>query len=668
MIRRVLVIGILALVAAPTAHAAGFRVLYASDWTGSMQIFAADPSGRARLGQLTFAQPTEPCIGPTACGFTNPQPSPDGRWLVYRALTQCCQPGTLWLARADGTRAHAIGRVEAGVWTLDSRRYVYNAPDGFHVVTTGGRDSIVHQRPPGSGNCSPDTFAFIGNGGLTLLRGGRRRILVKTDILSFSCSRDGRRIAYATRDGVSLVSPANGRSHLLYPAPEGRFVYQADVAVSPDGRFVAFTLGQGIKLVDIRARRVRALAPYGHGLAWAPDSSRLLYVESTLSTNSDALSVGDIKTVTPVGHVRTVISSSKSYGGQLIAAAWTRSPRGLSYRRPQQVDGVFAGGPVQELVTDGNRVAFIACGAISSWAITTNILTMIARPPDYCRSINSRGHSYSLGLAGDRVAWAEKGWGLCFRWDAYEATIGESPITLAGGSGCLGGTPTDGVGTHVGAGDLLVRSRWHMTSGANGRAVSEQSIERIEPKGCPCPVVSSSPGPYAPLDVDAGRIVVSGMNETRILDANGTVLLSLPVPTLAAQLSGPDLVLSGSQLRVYDANTGAVRRTWPFQAAGHDCDFYGDPSCLGMPRLRLGDFERGLVAYTLDGQVHLLRVNDGADKIVARGTLPRFADSGLVFADGARVRLLPFDRLPLSTETSQMAIDASGSERPRRAR
>jgi hypothetical protein len=87
-----------------------------------------------------------------------------------------------------------------------------------------------------------------------------------------------------------------------------------------------------------------------------------------------------------------------------------------------------------------------------------------------------------------------------------------------------------------------------------------------------------------------------------------------------------------------------------------------------MPRLRLGDFERGLVAYTLDGQVHLLRVNDGADKIVARGTLPRFADSGLVFADGARVRLLPFDRLPLSTETSQMAIDASGSERPRRAR
>jgi hypothetical protein len=188
-----------------------------------------------------------------------------------------------------------------------------------------------------------------------------------------------------------------------------------------------------------------------------------------------------------------------------------------------------------------------------------------------------------------------------------------------------------------------------MTSDANGQAVSAQSIERVEPDGCPCPVVSSSPGPYTPLEVDAGRIVVSGTNETRILDANGTVLLSLPVPTLAAQLSGPDLVLAEfSELRVYDANTGAVRRTWPLPTtAGHDCDFYGDPGCLAaLRRVKLGDFAHGLVAYALDGQVHLLRLSDGADKIVAPGTLPRFVDRGLVYGDGARVRLLPFDRLP----------------------
>ncbi len=534
------------------------------------------------------------------------------------------------------------------MWTRDSRRYVYNPPDGLHVATTAGRDRIVHRRPPGSGNRSPDTFAFIGNGGITLVRGGHERILVRADVFGFSCSRDGSRIAYATRDGVYLVSPANSRSHLLSSTPEDLFVFRADVAVSPNGRFVAFTLGQGIKIVDLRTRHVRALAPLGQGLVWAPDSSRLLYVESTQSTSGDSISVGDVKTVTPGGRVRTVVSASKSYGGQLVAAAWTRSTRVL-YRRPQQVDGVFAGGPVQELVTDGDRVAFIACGAVSTWTTATNVVTTIARPPDYCRWVNSRGHSYSLVLAGDRVAWVEKGWGLCFHWDAYEATIGAAPIATGDGSGCLGGTPIDGVGTHVGAGGLLVRSAWHMTSDGSGRAVSEQSIERVEPDGCPCPVVSSSPGAYMPLDVDAGRIVVSGTNETRILDANGAILLSLPVPALAAQLSGRDLVLAAfSQLRVYDVDTGELRRTWPLPTtAGHDCDLYGDPSCLAsVRRLKLGDLAHGLAAYALDGQVHLLRLSDGADKIVARGTLPRFVDRGLVYADGARARVLPFDRLP----------------------
>jgi hypothetical protein len=48
----------------PAAHAAAGtpRILYAGDWTGSMQIFAADLSGRARLGQVTFARPANACF------------------------------------------------------------------------------------------------------------------------------------------------------------------------------------------------------------------------------------------------------------------------------------------------------------------------------------------------------------------------------------------------------------------------------------------------------------------------------------------------------------------------------------------------------------------------------------------------------------------------------
>ena len=55
----------------------------------------------------------------------------------------------------------------------------------------------------------------------------------------------------------------------------------------------------------------------------------------------------------------------------------------------------------------------------------------------------------------------------------------------------------------------------------------------------------------------------------------------------------------------------------------------------------------GLAVYVLDAQVHLLQLADGADRTVGSGTLARFADAGLVYADGARFRLTPFSRLPL---------------------
>jgi hypothetical protein len=205
------------------------------------------------------------------------------------------------------------------------------------------------------------------------------------------------------------------------------------------------------------------------------------------------------------------------------------------------------------------------------------------------------------------------------------------------------------VGTIVGAGSLLVMSAWKLHFDSGAALVEQQTLERVEPGGCPCPALSSSPGPYTPLDVDVGRIVVSGQNETRIFNADATVV-SLPVSTLAAQLSGSDLVLAvGAELRVYDAITGTLRATWslPAQPVGHDCDLFGDPSCFPAARLTLGGVAHGLAAYAFDGNVHLLRLADGADRIVAPGTLPRFFDDGLVYADGARIRLVPYPSLPL---------------------
>src|SRR2546428_6714455 len=90
----------------PAAHAARapLRILYASDWNGPTQIFALDPTGRAPLAQITFDRP-EPCHWTAACGFTDPLPSPDGRRLAFHSGGAFSGGRTLWLARADRTRA-----------------------------------------------------------------------------------------------------------------------------------------------------------------------------------------------------------------------------------------------------------------------------------------------------------------------------------------------------------------------------------------------------------------------------------------------------------------------------------------------------------------------------------------------------------------------------------
>jgi hypothetical protein len=62
------------------------RILYSSDWSGTNEIYSVDPSGRLPTGQLTFG--LAPACGTGApCGFSDPQPSPDGRHILYSDYT-----------------------------------------------------------------------------------------------------------------------------------------------------------------------------------------------------------------------------------------------------------------------------------------------------------------------------------------------------------------------------------------------------------------------------------------------------------------------------------------------------------------------------------------------------------------------------------------------------
>src|SRR5207244_11337851 len=153
-------------------------------------------------------------------------------------------------------------------------------------------------------------------------------------------------------------------------------------------------------------------------------------------------------------------------------------------------------------------------------------------------------------------------------------------------------------------------------------------------------------------DVDAGRIVDGGSNATEIRDRTGALLLSVAVPPLAAQLADNDLVvLVHGALRDYDASTGALLNARPLAdvPSAPECSspHSGSWECHNDARLVLEDAARGLVAYILDGQVHLLRLADGQDSTLAPGAHARFMDAGLVYADGASIRLVPYGQLPL---------------------
>jgi hypothetical protein len=107
-------------------------------------------------------------------------------------------------------------------------------------------------------------------------------------------------------------------------------------------------------------------------------------------------------------------------------------------------------------------------------------------------------------------------------------------------------------------------------------------------------------------------------------------------------------VVVRGQLRDYDATTGALTHAWPLPDVPSGGPCVGPfPSPCASIQLELDDASRGLATYVLDGQVHVLRLADGADKSVGRGTLARFMDAGLVYADGADLHLVPFAQLPL---------------------
>jgi hypothetical protein len=507
----------------------------------------------------------------------------------------------------------------------------------------------------------------LSKGDLYLLRGGTTTMLAADAGCRLGLSPD-RRWAATTCSGfagrIRLVSVTGDK-------PTPRIIGDGvDAAWAPDSKRLAFQGPGGISVYDLRTRRTRVLSrdgaisqpreedSSGLGLAWAPDGRSIAYIVGTIGDR--AVRSGDLRVVTLTGRVRTIVAASKAYGGRIYSLAWTRPPATLRYvpATPASAEpkSILAGGPIERLATDGPRVAFSACQTVRTWTPSTGALSGTSGA---CFD-RDRYAIYEVVLSGDRLGYAEMEGCNSIRQQLRLGSLDSTPpgSVIATGHGACA-SPFAAVGHFIGGGDLLVFSNWSESVQGfypNQRfRTTAQSLIRVDGSACPCPVIATSPGPLVPADVDAGRVLVYGDNATLVLDRTGHTLLSVPVSPLAAQLTGNDLILAlRGELRDYDATNGALLRSWPLPDVdtGGACSLHcgADPSCWVYCRantLALQDAAGGLVAYVLDEKVHVLRFADGADATVGGGTIARFMDEGLVYADGSRLHLVPFAKLPL---------------------
>jgi WD40-like Beta Propeller Repeat len=640
--RKVLLGVALTLWLTPSAHAAAAtRIFYMSNWSGHTEIYAVDPSDKEPLAQLTHWHGACPELPQFLSDPVDRQliPSPDGRYVLARCGS------ALWVMRGDGTALSEVAADGVGgglAWAPNSRQFVYELRGITHIVNT---------RSNGDRLASPSEKAR--------LAGDPKRVLAP----------NRRWVAEWHDDGAVSVRRLNNSRTIA------TFAQVIAIAWSPDGRRLAVESRAGLRVLDTKTRRSRWIATdlgfgptppsyavdAGLGLAWSPDSQRLAYVTGKQTRYSAAWGItpGNLMTATLAGRIRTVIARDRPYGGRILAVAWTHAPRELRYRTADDPEGnaLLAPGSIQRLAADGSRVAFIACDRLEVWTPSTGEIDRRGDddPPDACayRDLTGRYFVYDLALAGDRVMYALMEGCNSIRLTLHLQRLESLEETAVDTSfGNCGNAFSAAFGRLAGAGDLLVFGEWHERYAPDEQPsdqypVISAVIRRVDGGACPCPAIASTGGPLYPADVNGGRIVAFGDNQTLVFDRDGQVLASLPVSPDAAQLSVNDLVLVvRGQLRHYDVRGASPLHTWPLAnvPSGAVCGWI---RCTPRPNLVLDDAARGLVAYTVDGQLHLLRLADGADSIVGQASVARFMDAGLVYADGARLRLVTFAKLPL---------------------
>jgi len=261
-------------------------------WAAALALVVAVGSGVAALG-MALRRPQAPAASvPVALrqitfsgAARYPAVSPDGRWVAYVAN------GVSLVVQELGPGGGGPQDLAAASQSLEKPRW---SPDGSSIAFNMVRDS------------GPSSGLFV-----VARRGGPAR-RVAPDIQPFAWDPSGRSLVRAFGDTLTVVDVATGRVEAIVPLAPRSVTFGNDVAVSPDGRWIALGLQSEFGVLSRDGRTWRRLGGGAiHQVRWSRRGDALYFLNPA-AAGADLMRVRiDGRTGAPVGEPALVFSGLK---------------------------------------------------------------------------------------------------------------------------------------------------------------------------------------------------------------------------------------------------------------------------------------------------------------------------------------------------------------------
>jgi hypothetical protein len=272
-------------------------------------------------------------------------------------------------------------------------------------------------------------------------------------------------------------------------------------------------------------------------------------------------------------------------------------------------------GWISSLAMDGPRVAYAvhggsACTRVFVWNVRTQAGAVVSgRGTCGADSTSTGGGVTEITVAGTRLAWiVNEGGNTESRDTLYTASLPaphEERVATALRTGDVDGTLTGSwLGGLVGGGDRIALNQF--TTGSSG-PVSAATLRRLDHRRLT--TIAAGTTTLRAASLDQHRVAVLRPDEkVALFDTETSRLILTLSPSSAKEVAlRKDYVVVLTRTRtleIFNARTGAVVRTLPVAAGASRLDVYG-----------------GVAAYAVGRAVHVLRLSDGKDRILA--TAPR---------------------------------------------